>query len=171
MCPCNHNTQEATAVQLLWVPGQPGINTKMFYLNKGNKWVKREQSSLPRNLRIACEWDGLGTGAQIWSSKGMGTFCKGNIRAEQSLESLRERQPQDCWVKRGNGAAANWPVFPVREALWGRWGCPAHSRAPAYVTQRHHKINTEWIHLSSLNFSYLSTQAEIHLLLGMEKES
>lgn len=91
VCTCNHNTQEAEAVQLLWVPGQPGINNKFFFffLNKGNQWVnKREHRSLPHNLRIAREWDGLGTGAQIWSSKGMGTFCRGN----QSRTELGELQ-------------------------------------------------------------------------------
>lgn len=169
VCPCNHSTQEAEAVQLLWLPAQPGINTKMFYLNKRNKRVNKwEHRSRPRNLRIARKWAGLGTGVQIWSSKGMGTFCRGNTRAEQSLESLREWQPQD-WVKSCSGAASSWPVLPVREAVWGRWGCPVHSSAPAYVPRRHHQIDTEWIHLSFLNFSYLSTQAEIHLLLGVEK--
>lgn len=36
-------------------------------------------------------------------------------RAERSLESLREWQPQDFWVKRGSGAAANWPELCERD--------------------------------------------------------
>lgn len=118
VCTRNHSTQEAEAVQLLWVPVQPGINNNIFFfLSKGNKWI--DLSLVILKLHAS----GLVWGLELRSDhpKAWVLFVE-ETRAEQTLQSLREWQPQDFWGKRGSGAATNWPVLPLGEALWGRWG-------------------------------------------------